>query len=447
MGETAIRVRGLSKRYRLGMAGTGWLGRDLQSWWARVRGREDPNAPLGVDGPALSRGHVWALRDVDLDVRRGEVVGVIGRNGAGKSTLLKILNRITLPTAGEARLKGRVAGLLEIGTGFHPELTGRENVFLNGAILGMTRAQTVSRFAAIEEFSEVGAFMDTPVKRYSSGMYVKLAFAVAAHLDPEIMLVDEVLAVGDAAFQKKCLGRMGDVAGQGRTVLFVSHNMASIRSLCTRCIVLEDGRVGFDGAPDAAVDRYLGHAPSDAAVLDGPALASRVDEYRPGPAALRVLRVAVCDDAGTPRRDFRSDEEVTVAVDYQCLRDLHDVRVILQLTDEGDVPLVAADSTDFLPPDAGTALGRGTYRTTLRLPARLFGERRFFVTVNVMAHGVHHLPVRRALDFGVSYQGFAPANIAVSRRVAGAVRPALRVSTTRLDGTDREDGHGGDGNP
>ena len=226
--STVIKVENLSKRYRLGFIGGTTLVEDLNRWWAKLRGKPDPTLKIDHEIPSDSNSkHVWAVKDVSFEVKQGEVLGIIGRNGAGKSTLLKILTRITAPTNGTVKVKGRVASLLEVGTGFHPELTGRENIYLNGAILGMTKTEIRVKFDEIVVFSEIEKFIDTPVKRYSSGMYVRLAFAVAAHLDPEIMLVDEVLAVGDAAFQKKCLGKMGEVAHDGRTVLFVSHNMQS----------------------------------------------------------------------------------------------------------------------------------------------------------------------------------------------------------------------------
>lgn len=257
---TAISIQNVSKAYRLGVIGHGTLREDLQSWWAKVRGKEDPNRIIGSK-EAIEGDTLWALRDVSFDVEQGSVWGIIGANGAGKSTLLKILSRVTAPTSGQIKVRGRVASLLEVGTGFHPELTGRENIFLNGAILGMTKAEVRKKFDEIVAFSEIEKFIDTPVKRYSSGMYVRLAFAVAAHLDPEILVVDEVLAVGDAAFQKKCLGKMGAVAKEGRTVLFVSHNMGAVRNLCEQGIVLRNGRVAYQGGANNAVDVYLDDHP------------------------------------------------------------------------------------------------------------------------------------------------------------------------------------------
>lgn len=257
-----ISVENLSKQYRLGTIGHRTLYRELQTFLARVRGKEDPNKRLEVGVQQVERiqgDQFWALQNITFDIEAGETIGVIGRNGAGKSTLLKILSRVTTPTKGVVRVKGRMASLLEVGTGFHPELTGRENIFLNGAIMGLTKRDIQKRFDDIVEFSGIGAFIDTPVKRYSSGMYVRLAFSVAAHLEPEILIVDEVLAVGDAEFQKKCIGKMDDASRkEGRTVLFVSHNMPVIKSLCKRGIVLKGGVVAFDGAMAQATEVYMG---------------------------------------------------------------------------------------------------------------------------------------------------------------------------------------------
>ena len=258
MSKTVISVEHLSKFYRLGVIGTGTFSNDLKVWWARALGQPNPLQKIGQEDHANRTGEtIWALKDVTFQVEQGEVLGIIGRNGAGKSTLLKILSRVTAPTSGSVKVKGRIASLLEVGTGFHPELTGRENIYLNGAILGMTKAEVNRRFDEIVEFAEIAKFIDTPVKRYSSGMYVRLAFAVAAHLESEILLVDEVLAVGDAEFQRKCLGKMGDVASrEGRTVLFVSHNMASINALCQNGILLDKGRKAFSGTAEMTIITY-----------------------------------------------------------------------------------------------------------------------------------------------------------------------------------------------
>ncbi len=262
MSDTVIKVENLSKQYRLGTVGLGSLSHDLNRWYqTTLRGKEDPYLKIGETNDRSVKGiseYVWALRDINFEVKQGKVLGIIGRNGAGKSTLLKILSRTTSPTTGQIKIKGRVASLLEVGTGFHPELTGRENIYLNGAILGMTKQEIKSKFDEIVDFSGVERYIDTPVKRYSSGMYVRLAFAVAAHLEPEILIVDEVLAVGDAEFQKKALGKMKDVSGKdGRTVLFVSHNMGAIGNLCNIIIVMNSGKLAFTGEAQSGLNFYL----------------------------------------------------------------------------------------------------------------------------------------------------------------------------------------------
>lgn len=260
MSNTVIKVENLSKQYRLGSVSTGTLSHDVNRWWHRVRGKEDPYLQIGESNDRTVKGssdYVWALQDINFEVKQGEVLGIIGRNGAGKSTLLKILSRTTAPTTGSIKIKGRVASLLEVGTGFHPELTGRENIFLNGAILGMTRKEIERKFDEIVDFAGVDRYIDTPVKRYSSGMYVRLAFGVAAHLEPEILIVDEVLAVGDAEFQKKAIGKMKDVSGkEGRTVLFVSHNMQAIASLTDRCLLMYNGKIESDNNTSEVIQLY-----------------------------------------------------------------------------------------------------------------------------------------------------------------------------------------------
>jgi lipopolysaccharide transport system ATP-binding protein len=261
MDKIILKAENISKQYRLGQVGTGTIKHDFNRFWHKIRGKEDPYLKVGAVNDRSSKAkeeYVWALRDINFEVQEGEVLGIIGKNGAGKSTLLKILSRVTSPTTGVIKTKGRIASLLEVGTGFHPELTGRENIYLNGAILGMTRAEITAKLDEIVEFSGCEMYIDTPTKRYSSGMTVRLAFAVAAHLEPDILVVDEVLAVGDAEFQKKAIGKMQDISkGEGRTVLFVSHNMAAVKSLCTRGIVLENGTSVFEGGAEEAISYYL----------------------------------------------------------------------------------------------------------------------------------------------------------------------------------------------
>ena len=312
--EPVIQITGLKKQYRLGQIGGGTLTADLQSWWARVRGKEDPNLPIGTDTRLFGQTFM-ALNGVDLTVYKGEALGIIGRNGAGKSTLLKILSRITAPTEGEIKFKGRIASMLEVGTGFNGEMTGRENIYMNGSILGMTKAEVDAKLEQIIEFSECAEFIDTPVKRYSSGMFVKLAFAVAAHLDSEIMVMDEVLAVGDMKFQQKCLGKMSDVAGQeGRTVLYVSHNMSTIRQLCTRCIVLDKGRVIFDGNVEDAIAIYM--ETTDVNVVHY----NLADTGRMTSGAGKRLRVETLDFEGKESSVFAAGEPLVVRIRWRATR-------------------------------------------------------------------------------------------------------------------------------
>jgi len=294
--STVIKVENLSKQYKLGKISTGTLAHDVNRWWHSIRGKEDPYLKIGEENDRTQKGrdeYVWALKDISFSVKEGEVLGVIGKNGAGKSTLLKILSRTTSPTTGSVKIKGRIASLLEVGTGFHPELTGRENMFLNGAILGMTRGEILKKFDEIVDFAGVEKYIDTPVKRYSSGMYVRLAFAVAAYLEPEILIVDEVLAVGDAEFQSKCLGKMKDVSrNEGRTVLFVSHNMAAIQNLCTRGIYMDKGRTIAIGNVEELTIQYL----QSSKLSNSTSLSERTD--RSGNLAIKFTNVFFENDRG-----------------------------------------------------------------------------------------------------------------------------------------------------
>jgi lipopolysaccharide transport system ATP-binding protein len=314
MSNVAIKVENLGKLYRLGEIGTGTLSHDLNRTWARLRGKEDPYSKIGEANDRTQKGSsdfVWSLKDVNFEVKQGEVLGIIGRNGAGKSTLLKMLSKVTAPTTGRIKIKGRIASLLEVGTGFHPELTGRENIFLNGAILGMTKAEIRSKFDEIVDFSGVERYIDTPVKRYSSGMYVRLAFAVAAFLEPEILIVDEVLAVGDAEFQKKCLGRMKDVSvNHGRTVLFVSHNMVAVKQLCTQGIILKNGTLDFSGKALQAIDLY-----NNASLVGGRTLMSLAKNVSP------FIKVSSVTLNGSTTSPFNYDgTRLSVLIKGNCLQ-------------------------------------------------------------------------------------------------------------------------------
>jgi lipopolysaccharide transport system ATP-binding protein len=324
---TEILVEHLSKEYRLGAIGGGMLWQDLSRWWARFRGKPDPLLPIGHERQARRLGdRFWALDDVSFEVKEGEVLGIIGRNGAGKSTLLKIMSQVTAPTSGQIRLRGRVASLLEVGTGFHQALTGRENIFLNGAILGMTKAEIRKKFDDIVAFSECEEFIDTPVRRYSSGMYVRLAFAVAAYLESEILIVDEVLAVGDVQFQNKCLGRMKEISGgEGRTVLFVSHNMAAIQNLCTRCVLLKSGRVAFEGTAADTTARYVAMARGQGMAQ----LSERQD--RSGSGVMRATSIALWDAKGDRIHSIRPNHPFVIEVGYQCEHSVRDFSVSIDI--------------------------------------------------------------------------------------------------------------------
>lgn len=340
--EIAIKMTGVKKKYRLGQIGGGTLQADLQSWWARVRGKEDPNSKIGQEQRLVGQTFM-ALNGIDLTIYKGEAVGIIGTNGAGKSTLLKLLSRVTAPTEGEIDIYGRIASMLEVGTGFSPEMTGRENVYMNGAILGMTKAEIDAKMEDIIEFSEVRDFIDTPVKRYSSGMYVKLAFSVAAHLDSEIMIMDEVLAVGDMAFQRKCLTKMKEAATQqGRTVLYVSHNMNTIRQLCERCIVLDKGRVIFEGDVEEAIGVYMGTQDVSPTFIALEQL-MREPEFRDSP-----VKMLSFETLNTENSIISLGNSIECALSISNSRKVKKIffRVIIK-TSEG-IPVTMMTSSDFI---------------------------------------------------------------------------------------------------
>ncbi len=346
MSDAIITVENLSKRYRLGVIGATTLRESVERGWHRLRGRDwrehmdEVGGRSQVEDAARERpDELWALKDVSFEVKRGEILGLIGKNGAGKSTLLKILTRITEPTEGKAILRGHVASLLEVGTGFHPELTGRENVFLNGAILGMNRREISTKFDDIVEFAEVAQFIDTPVKRYSSGMYVRLAFAVAAHLDPEILLVDEVLAVGDAGFQRRCLGKMEDVAKSGRTVLFVSHNMAAVMSLCHSAHLLDHGQIVASGQAGDVVDAYMARTGGAGSAVK---LSERKD--RAGTGIIRMVDIQVANGLG--RGSIRPHDRLQFDIGYEAERPLSNVSVKIGIYDQFGRPVYFLDSAD-----------------------------------------------------------------------------------------------------
>jgi len=331
--EIAIKLSGVKKQYKLGQIGGGTLTADLQSWWARKRGKEDPNTKIGTDQRLIGKTFM-ALNGIDLTVYKGEALGIIGGNGAGKSTMLKLLSRVTAPSDGEIDIYGRITSMLEVGTGFNGELTGRENVYMNGAILGMTKAEIDTKMEDIIEFSEVREFIDTPVKRYSSGMYVKLAFSVAAHLDSEIMIMDEVLAVGDMAFQKKCLDKMRDAAKkEGRTVLYVSHNMNTIRQLCDRCIVLDQGKIVFEGDVEEGIGRYLNSSRSNESYIDCREI------QRPKWLMQKMIHVNYVEYPEKNTIQFVDGETMTIHFNWSNLFDINDIGLRVEVCSPDEVPL------------------------------------------------------------------------------------------------------------
>jgi len=334
MSDVVIKVENVSKLYRLGEIGTGTISHDLNRWWAKVRGKEDPFGKIGETNDRTKKGdsdYVWSLKDINFEVKQGEVLGIIGRNGAGKSTLLKILSKVTTPTQGRIKVKGRIASLLEVGTGFHPELTGRENVYLNGAILGMTKAEINKKFDEIVDFSGVERYIDTPVKRYSSGMYVRLAFAVAAFLDPEILIVDEVLAVGDAEFQSKCLGKMSDVNKKdGRTILFVSHNMAVMQKLCNKGLLMQNGQLVNSGSMMNIIDQYLAQGFSNNAHRTFEADESKI---------ACVLRVELANEDGELIYEVPIGKKWMIKVHYQVNKEVDNLICAVGIVNPLDLPL------------------------------------------------------------------------------------------------------------
>jgi lipopolysaccharide transport system ATP-binding protein len=419
MSDTIIQVENLGKKYLLRHQGKeSYVAfRDIITAKAVSIGRRLLNHGSRPYGDQ-TREEFWALREVSFEVKRGEVVGIIGRNGAGKSTLLKILSRITAPTTGKIRIKGRVASLLEIGTGFHPELTGRENIFLNGAILGMRRAEIQRNFDEIVAFAEVEKFLDTPVKRYSSGMYVRLAFAVAAHLEPEIMVVDEVLAVGDAAFQNKCLGKMGAAANEGRTVLFVSHNMAAINRLCEKCILIDGARIKKIGITESVVSYYLSQGKSDAGIV----------KLEVGAQDIAVINeVGIIDYRGHFSSNIGADKEFAFWVKYTINKILNSGQVaIAVISIDGNTVFVSTNT------DSGKIghhiLLPGTYKAKVRVPANFLNIGTYSINVRILGRlegetKCSHAIAFQAITFKVEETGSIASKLSDRRR--GVVTPTL----------------------
>jgi lipopolysaccharide transport system ATP-binding protein len=375
--SVVISVENVSKQYRLGEVGTGTLSNDVNRWWHKVRGKEDPYLMIGDSNDRSKKGdsdYSWALKDINFEVKQGEVLGIIGRNGAGKSTLLKILSRVTTPTTGEIKVKGRIASLLEVGTGFHPELSGRENIFLNGAILGMRKAEIKAKFDEIVDFSGCERYIDTPVKRYSSGMYVRLAFAVAAHLEPEILIVDEVLAVGDAEFQKKCLGKMKDVAGHGRTVLFVSHNLAAVRSLCGSCLWIDCGLICRAGSTSETLDHYLR---SSIKTINASEVVLPEDLTK----EFQVRKARVTKPGGEVCSQFLCDDVICLDLLCQVRNPIPGLYGYLQISRRDGTEVLISDSFDTGENPMGS-LPHGLHTLRISVPPRSLGPGDYVAYIN-----------------------------------------------------------------
>jgi lipopolysaccharide transport system ATP-binding protein len=377
MSEVVIKIENVGKQYHLGKVGTGTISHDLNRWWAKVRGKEDPYLKIGEVNDRTKKGEsnlVWAIKDINFEVKKGEVLGIIGRNGAGKSTLLKVLSRVTGPTTGDIKVKGRIASLLEVGTGFHPDLSGRENIYLNGAILGMSKQEIKSKFDEIVEFSGVERYIDTPVKRYSSGMYVRLAFAVAAHLEPEILIVDEVLAVGDAEFQKKCLGKMKDVSGQGRTVLFVSHNMSAIRNLCTRVVTMSQGQIAFDGDVNDGISKYLSQNAGD---LEN----KKVVEFKGIESQLMVNSINFLTNLNEASFDFVVDKiEVLFSITAKTFDPETFLGIVIEDETGNTILVTSSDENEI---DALSNYELGDIKLQVAIPGKILKPGKYFVSFSL----------------------------------------------------------------
>jgi lipopolysaccharide transport system ATP-binding protein len=434
MSNTVIKVENISKQYRLGDVSTGTLSHDLNRWWHTVRGKEDPYLKIGETNDRTKIGsseYVWALRDINFELKKGEVLGIIGRNGAGKSTLLKILSRTTAPTTGSIKIKGRVASLLEVGTGFHPELSGRENIFLNGAILGLTKHEIKRKFDEIVDFAGVERYIDTPVKRYSSGMYVRLAFAVAAHLEPEILIVDEVLAVGDAEFQKKCLGKMKDVSiSEGRTILFVSHNLAAISNLCSRSIFMRNGEICSDGPTDYIIKQYISFGRQSKAEVSGNEI---IYQHKNELAYFECIRIRSGEEITD---SLNISEEIAIEVEYTVTQDDIEVYPSFHILDNMDTCVFASFNGHSATnkPDAfyGKKLTRGTYKSVMYIPANMLNEKVYRLNAFLIPDNKTNdmTEAYDVLEFKVTDNGEMRKEY--SGEWIGLVRPKLNWQTTKL---------------
>ena len=429
MSNIVLKAENISKQYRLGQLGTGTISHDINRWWHKVRGKEDPYLKIGDANDRSIKGgsnYVWSLKDINFEVKQGEVLGIIGKNGAGKSTLLKILSQVTTPTTGEVKVRGRIASLLEVGTGFHPDLSGRENIFLNGAILGMTKAEIKSKLDEIVDFSGVAKYLDTPVKRYSSGMMVRLGFAVAAHLEPEILIVDEVLAVGDAEFQKKCLGKMKDVSNQGRTVLFVSHQLGMINSLCHTGILMDKGKIVYHSTAADTVNYYLSNMNDS-----GNSQTNIIFEKKSNVRA-QLLEMKIYNEAKESKLTFDVFEKIFVEIKYVLNEKIAGLSMGLNLDRSGELLACSFDT------DENEKLleerEQGVYKTVLALPNPLKAGS---YTISSIGIGIANIggidSCDNAFSFSVEENSFDPTFKSFSANRPGVMYTCLNWKTEKLN--------------
>ncbi|MHB9056552.1 MAG: ABC transporter ATP-binding protein [Paludibacteraceae bacterium] len=418
--NTVISIENVSKSYQLGTINTGTFYGDLKRWWAKQHGRPDPYQKIGETDHGNRQGEtLWALKDINFQVQQGEALGIIGRNGAGKSTLLKILSRVTVPTSGEVKVKGRIASLLEVGTGFHPELTGRENIYLNGAIMGMNRREIQRKFDEIVDFSGVEKFIDTPVKRYSSGMYVRLAFAVAAHLEPEILIVDEVLAVGDAEFQKKCLGKMDDVAHQGRTVLFVSHNMGAIMNLCSFTILLNKGFVETSGQTNDVINHYLneGVKPSGEEIITAMTPGTHTNE-------ILFSAIRIFDINNHPNNQLPLGNDVILEMEFEIKDPIKGANIAFHLWNNAGVCVLSSTDIDFSYLNIIQTRLPGKYAARCSIPQEYFRPGRYSLGISASIPGFKVLAdLPDVIYFDIVDTGSVVSKIGQGRQ--GIIAPVL----------------------
>lgn len=426
--SSVIKVENLSKQYRLGEVGTGTISHDLNRWWHKIRGKEDPYLRIGESNDRSKKGnseYVWALQDINFEVQQGEVLGIIGKNGAGKSTLLKILSKVTAPTTGSIKAKGRIAALLEVGTGFHPELTGRENIYLNGTILGMSKREVSAKLDEIVDFAGVERYLDTPVKRYSSGMMVRLGFAVAAHLEPEILIVDEVLAVGDAEFQSKAIGKMQEVSSQGgRTVLFVSHNMGSIKSLCGTALLMQNGSVTKQGKTSEIIEQYLS---SDS---DIERYHAWPEESRPGDDYVKLECIKIVNNKGSIYDSLFSDTDVIVQVYYEILKDIRNLRVVANFLSFDGVEIFS--TSDFRYQDEIRLRTPGKYSSCFTIPKNTLNVSRYFVSVDIDIPLTRSIVANKTLSFSIDELIINELGQTIARKPSGVIHPVYPWAITKI---------------